>query len=379
MNHWIKIVFFCGALLLIPVLTLLKEPAAASYYENRSLAVFPPFSMQEMLDGEYFPQVETWVGDHLAGRNLLLKLNTQKELALRSPVVNDTVVTRDILLPYHGTVLDHYNAKNMEKELDMLQELNDYCTQKGIGFLYVGIPEQSNAFRDRYPSYLNPSSYRDDSMRTDFMAGVEARGIDHIWMAQYLSADYDKYYSKTDHHYNLYGAYETYLRIMSYINDNYFPAPVTEDLEITPVDTAFLGSRSRKLFGLFESDDRLYTGTLADPIPFERYDNGKPVAATVYSESNRNVYAYYMGGDMAETIIRTNRPELPDVLIVGDSFTNALEAILYTSFDEMRSLDFRYYTEKSIYEYLADYQPDMILYVRDDLSYHLTTGNGDLE
>ena len=51
MKHWIKIVFFCGALLLIPVLTLLKEPAAASYYENRSLAVFPPFSMQEMLDG----------------------------------------------------------------------------------------------------------------------------------------------------------------------------------------------------------------------------------------------------------------------------------------------------------------------------------------
>ena len=89
MNHWIKIVFFCGALLLIPVLTLLKEPAAASYYENRSLAVFPPFSMQEVLDGEYFPKVETWVGDHLAGRNLLLKLNTQKELALHSPVVND--------------------------------------------------------------------------------------------------------------------------------------------------------------------------------------------------------------------------------------------------------------------------------------------------
>ena len=46
MKHWIKIVFFCGALLLIPVPTLLKEPAAASYYENRSLAVFPPFSMQ---------------------------------------------------------------------------------------------------------------------------------------------------------------------------------------------------------------------------------------------------------------------------------------------------------------------------------------------
>lgn len=378
MKHFLKIVFFCGALLLIPVLTLLKEPAAASYYENRSLAVFPPFSMQEMLDGEYFPQVETWVGDHLAGRNLLLKLNTQKELALRSPVVNDTVVTRDILLPYHGTVLDHYNAKNMEKELDMLQELNDYCTQQGIEFLYVGIPEQSNAFRDRYPSYLNSSSYRDDSMRTDFMAGVETRGIDHIWMAQYLSADYDKFYSKTDHHYNLYGAYETYLRVMAYLSSSGIAAPVTTDFTITPVDTAFLGSRNRKLFGLFETDDRLYTGTLAEPVPFTRTDNGKPVEATVYSESDRNAYAYYMGGDVAETIIQTNRPELPDVLVVGDSFTNALETILYTSFDEMRSLDFRYYTAGSIYSYLENWQPDVILYVRDDLSYIVTEGNGGL-
>ena len=49
----------------------------------------------------------------------------------------------------------------------MLQELNEYCSRKGIGFRYGGIPEQSNAFRDRYPSWLNDSSYRDDSLRTE--------------------------------------------------------------------------------------------------------------------------------------------------------------------------------------------------------------------
>nr|WP_302650403.1 DHHW family protein [uncultured Agathobaculum sp.] len=379
MKHFFKIILFCGALFLVSAQTLLKEPATTSYYENRALAVFPPFSMQEVLDGEYFPQVETWIDDHLAWRDSLLEYNTRKELALHNPVVNDTVVTQDILLPYHGTVLDHYDETKMAQELDMLQELDSYCTQKGIEFLYVGIPEQSNAFRDRYPSYLNDSSYRDDTMRTDFMAGVEARGIDHLWMAQYLSADYDKYYSKTDHHYNLYGAYETYLRIMAYLNANGVAAPVTTDLTITPVDTDFLGSRNRKLLGLFETDDQLYTGTLAEPVPFTRTDNGKPVEATVYSEANRNVYAYYMGGDIAETIIQTNRPELPDVLVVGDSFTNALESILYTSFDEMRSLDYRYYTAMSIYDYLENWQPDAIIYVRDDLSYISTDGNGDLQ
>ena len=165
---------------------------------------------------------------------------------------------------------------------------------------------------------------------------------------------------------------------MEYVNAHYRTAPVTEGLEITPVDSSFLGSRNRKLFGLFQSDDRLYTYTLADPVPFERYDNGNPVEATVFAADRQNMYNYYMGGDVAETVIHTNRPELPDVLVVGDSFTNALETILYTSFDEMRSLDFRHYTEKSIYDYLEEYQPDVILYVRDDLSYIVTDGNGGL-
>lgn len=378
MKHFVKIASFCGILFLIPVLTLVKTPASTSFYENRTLAVFPPFSMQQVLDGKYFPQVETYVNDHLAGRDRLLKLNTLEEFGLHAPVINNTVISGDILLPYYGTALDHYDVEAMAQELDMLQALDHYFKQHDIDFLYVSIPEQSSAFRDRYPAYLNDSRYQDDSLRVDFMAGLVGRGIDHLDMAQYLSADYKQFYSKTDHHYNLYGAYETYLRVMEYINENYCTAPVTTDLAITPLDTTFLGSRNRKLFGLFQSEDCQYTYKLTEPIPFTRYDNGSSVPATVFSESQKNMYRYYMGGDVAESIIRTNRTELTNVLVIGDSFTNALETILYTSFDEMRSLDFRYYTEKNIYEYLADYKPDVLVYVRDDLSYIVTTGNGDL-
>ena len=379
MKHIIKVLFFCGALFLLPAAMLVQKPADYSYYENRALAEFPPFNMQQVLDSAYFPQVETYISDHFTERTRLIRLNIRKELALHNPVVGETVVTEDVLLPYYGVQLDRQDAEAMAQELDMLDKLNRYCGQRGIAFLYVGIPEQGSVFRDRYPSYLKDSGFRDMSLTDAFGDSLAQRGIDFLDMAPYLTADRECYYSTTDHHFNLYGAYETYLRIMEYINTHYCAAPVTDDLTITPVDTDFLGSRNRQLYGLFETDDALYTGTLAEPIPFTREDNGAPVEATVYSEADRDVYAYYMGGDVAETIIRTNRPALPDVLVVGDSFTNALETILYTSFDEMRSLDFRYYTGKTIYEYLEGYQPDVILYVRDDLSYLVTDGNGDLE
>ena len=80
-------------------------------------------------------------------------------------------------------------------------------------------------------------------------------------------------------------------------------------------------------------------------------------------------YLVYMGGDKGETILRTDRPELPKVLIFGDSFTNALETLLYPSFDEMRSLDLRHYNSKTLWDYIEDYQPDIVLDIRDDSSW----------
>lgn len=142
----------------------------------------------------------------------------------------------------------------------------------------------------------------------------------------------------------------------------------------------YLGSRNRKLYGLWPNSEHAVIAELKAPIPFTRTDNGKTVDATVYAlpdtDTRRTNYDLYMGGDQAETVIDTHRPDLPDILIVGDSFTDALETLFYASFNEMRSLDLRYYKEKTPLEYLADYHPDVVLCVRDDTSFYTATGNG---
>lgn len=81
---------------------------------------------------------------------------------------------------------------------------------------------------------------------------------------------------------------------------------------------------------------------------------------------------------MAETMLCTYRPELPKLLIIGDSFTNAMETILWASFDETRSLDYRYYTKKTLSEYIGEYQPDVVLFIRDDTAYLNQNRNGNL-
>ena len=76
------------------------------------------------------------------------------------------------------------------------------------------------------------------------------------------------------------------------------------------------------------------------------------MASAVYAlpatEDEALTYGLYMGGDIAETCIRTDRSSLPTALIFGDSFTNAVESLAYYSFDEMRSVDLRHYKTQSI-------------------------------
>lgn len=123
-------------------------------------------------------------------------------------------------------------------------------------------------------------------------------------------------------------------------------------------------------------------GEQADPVPFVRLDNGGEVEPTLYTLPDNVTadvtYDIFMGGDKAETILRTDRPELPNLLIFGDSFTNPLETLFYTGFNETRSLDLRHYSAMGILEYLEEYQPDVVLCIRDDTAYLSTDGNGNI-
>ncbi len=376
MKHKVKVSVFCAVLVLFSLGTAFTPREYFTFYENRKLAEFPVFSRESLFDGSYFKGMEDYISDQFFYREEILKLYTAKEMALGSPVVNDIVVTPDCLLPYVSGEFSgdaSYDRQKFWEETAMLHDLDAFCKQNDIRLLYVGIPEQRTAFSEKYPPYLLSSGYHDRSMQKDFFTVLGQYGIEYLDMEGFLSVDYPHFYSTTDHHFNLYGTYETYLRIMERLS-----IPVTEEFTITPVDADFIGSHNRKLFGMYKSDDALYTYTTSREIPFERWDNGKKADAKVFDELNRNIYTYYMGGDIPETVIRTGRPELMDALVIGDSFTNAMETFLYRSFDEIHSLDFRYYEGGTIYDYLEGYHPDVLLIIRDDLSYINTDGNGNL-
>ncbi|MEG2678983.1 MAG: hypothetical protein RR949_03520, partial [Oscillospiraceae bacterium] len=372
---------FLAALIAVPVCTLFSEKVGTSYYENRTLASLPTVSVKTISDGTFFSDLETYFSDHIAWRDPIMKLKTWSDLnVFHRPVVGDTVVNSDVLLYFHGyqrKSLDGLDAQAAEMG-DKLQKINDQVTDYGGYFCYFGLTNHFTYFSDHYPSYIDNRLWQTESTVEAFSNALTEREVPFLNMTPIYDAQGrpPEYYSATDHHYTYRGMLSAYDALMKRINSDTaldLQILTPDDLTLTTLPNPFLGSRERKLYNLWPSDEHITIGTLKEEIPFTRTDNGAEVPATFYAlpatQEEPLPYGVYMGGDIGETIIRTNRGELPKALIFGDSFTNAMETVFWASFDETRYLDLRHYTDKALSDYLADYQPDVVICLRDDNSY----------
>ena len=389
--EWAMALLFSGALLVLMAATILLPKERYSYYENRNLSAFPEITAETVLSGQVFGDLETLFCDYAAGRTTALKAVTWCDLnVFHRPVVNDIVVTDDALLEQLYTMPD--TADDIaRKAADVAADnaaLRDQIEAYGGHYCYIAVPCQYAYYEDEYPSYLENRSAYTAAELAALNSAMDAQGVTHVDMGPIFDSlgHLPAFSSKVDNHYGLRGAYETYRAAVQALNDAYglalsFPEEGA-DVTFSALPNPYMGSRTRKLLGLRGNDEKLLTAAFREDIPFTRFDNGGEVAATVYAlpatDTESLTYGLYMGGDIAETVLRTDRPELPSVLIFGDSFTNPVESLAYYSFDELRSIDLRHDTAQSLSDHIAAYKPDVVLCIRDYQSLLSREYNGNL-
>lgn len=386
---FLSAVFFCLAGL--AVLTLFfpqTQPNEYDPWENRNLETSPVFSVSTVFDGSFFSDAEAYLSDHLYERTSLLQAHVRYQQLTGRVSVNGVIPSEEVLLLDNG-IYDHGKTDFAEDAAMMASRLSavrDAVETYGGIFLYVGIPTQRNIFADAYPSYVNSDEPRTEQTLAAFLPVLEQAKIDALFMEDaFLSVDepLTEYFSPIDHHFTLKGAYLCCTEILHYLNEQGCSIPaLPSDLTFAALPNPMLGTYNRKLYGLSSVSGAFQIYRTASAVPYERWDNGirsgTPLIVLPQTDTEYVQYSAYMGGDKAETVLKTNRPGMKKLLIVGDSFTNAIESLLYLSFDEMRSLDFRYYTDKTLTEYIAEYRPDVVLIIRDASVYLNSDGNGNL-
>lgn len=390
LRHCANILFmlcFLAFLYLGAAATVLKPKETVSVFENRELASIPEVSKHSLWNGSWFSGWESYLKDHAAGRETLLKAGTMLDLfVIRRPVVNEVIASNGMLLGYNEfeTVNPDKVAEQSEKMADNMKALQDVVAENGGVFCYVTVPGQYAYFGDKYPGYLNNRQAYTTVELADFKTDMKERGVTLIDMGDVFSKlnNPEQFYSFSDYHYTFYGAYETYRTIISQLSSDGLRLPLLAEKDLTylTLDNPYLGSRGRKLFNLIKTGEKEVIGIPEQELTFTRTDDGKTSEPKVYSIPNNNWetigYSVYMGGDVAETVIDTHRPNLPTILIVGDSFTNPVECLLYRSCNEMRSLDLRGYKEMSLADYIRKYKPEAVIMLRDYEALLSTSGNG---
>lgn len=378
---------FLGAIAAGMIFTVLRQPAVTSFYENRMLAEFPTLTAQAVEDGSFTTDLERFLQDHAVLRTTLLKCKVCIDMAFHRPVVNGIVITPERLLPFipKETVDPAQITAQAEALADRLKEISDTVEGYGGYYCYVGVPCQYAYFEDDYPWFLENRSERSRLAVVALSQALERRGVAFLDMGSIFDAEGhpDEYGSRVDNHFTMRGAFETYRCIMEKAAAESgldFPILGPEDVTFQTLSTNYIGSRERKLMDLVNREEYLSVLLPKEELSWVRYNNGVPVEPNPYAfylvTPSYVTYNFYMGGDYANTVIDTGREELPSILIYGDSFTNAVECIAYLSFDEMHSLDLRYYKEMSLDEYIQTVQPDIVVCIRDYEELLIRTQNG---
>lgn len=167
----------------------------------------PEISAERIWTGELFTDAETFLSDHVAWRDPILKANTALDLGLGRPKVNDQVVSTDKLLAAYGFSrwgLDYLGPQAAEAA-ENYRALNEKITAYGGYFCYLGLPLQSSYFADHYPDYLESRLWHTTAIRESFAAAMAEEGVPFLGMYDVYAAEGlpEEYYYATDHHYTI--------------------------------------------------------------------------------------------------------------------------------------------------------------------------------
>ena len=402
-RKFIQIIFItCFIFFLVAAMyfTVDNKDKEFSYYENRNYAKMPVISKASFYEGTYLDELDTFLNDHSAFRDGFVRLQTYLDaVVLKRPVVNDIVVTDEALLAYKDYITP--DEESIKQKADDIAQMNNALRKKvesyGGTYIYTAVPCQYACYEDAYPSYLNNMSAFTDleiGYLSEYMAKYGVNFIDMLPVFQ--SADDPLgaervgeslfYSSRIDNHYDAVGGYIVYKAIVDMINDKTeynLDFPEGDDIKFIAHELPYRGSRTRKLMDTVNINEHIHRVEFSEKLPIKQYSGPYEVPVKLYDEEysvtdGMITYGYYMGGDLPQTIIDTDRDDLPSVLIYGDSFTNTVEVMAYYSFNKMHTLDLRHYDEMTIQQYIDKYKPEIVVCIRDYEAVLSLTGNGEI-
>ena len=324
---------------------------------------------------EYTKAVQDQYTSKFFLRNSFLNLNGAFAKVTGKSSHNDVIRLKNGMITYGSTKL------NMDGLANGINSFDAHLKKNDIDYLYVQLPMKMDKNNELVLS--GKESYANENA-SNLLAQLN-KDVSVIDMRDYLAnnvEEIERYFYRTDHHWNTYGAFEAYGVILDYLSTKYPDKRFDKTkADINSWDTSvyenwFLGSHGKRVgkyyagtddlavftpkfdtkMSMFVTNHRRFTsGSFTDAVMINSYLD-KP------DYFGENPYCVYIGGDFPLVHHRNANAENDlKVLMIKDSYTIPVQAFLSTVVSELDVLDPRHYTETTIAEYVEISKPDIVI------------------
>jgi glycosyltransferase involved in cell wall biosynthesis len=360
-------IIFIVVLFIMSLLILGKICCNSNIYnifENRSSYKFEIPKFSDILNGEFQENLELVIADQMPKYDVLksayfnvynfinieaiyiFKLN---EISKYIHLGNGINLYNDYLL-YNNTTNEGFN--NTAK--DDVEKINSIYSNTNANLYVYFIETDSN--------YNFETSYKVDAY--DYLTSnliIDKNNIGVFSINDF--SDYEGFFYKTDHHWNHKGANKGYLEIsqLMHLDDT-----LMYKEEICYDNIKSTGSKTRSLGGnkIFSEtaceyiyDFPKFEITVGD-VKLDDYGNSVESLEKMSSISYASIY----GSDYKEIIFKNpNNKNGKKLLVYANSFSNAINKLLASSYFETYVIDGRYYENFDIIDYINENEIDDVL------------------
>lgn len=404
-----------------------------SELEKRKLADFPSFTLEKLLNGTFTREIGTWFSDSEPFRDQfmafsmeikhLIRLNTGEEnitfhaSSANSPENLDNEEETDSIDSLHINSL-----KEIEKDYNYENHItaDENAKIANAGIIIVGTGEKvralmayrgsakgcrgyalaANKYKDTFPDVnvycmVIPTSvefYCPDKVRKRTrpqrptienvfrLLSPEVKPVDiYATLGKHAEEDI---YLRTDHHWAPLGAYYAAEEFAKVANVPFQPLSNYQKRVVRGYVGSMYGysqdiaiKKAPEDFIYYVPQGVKYSTTYINYVIDEDYrviGMGRPYKGPYFyhhKNGSGGAYCTFMGSDTKITCVRTSTQNGRRLLILKDSFGNALPGYLFYSFEEIHVIDSRYFT-KNMVEYVNNNHITDILFANNIFKAH---------
>lgn len=335
---------------------ILPKDENSAKQENRNLAEFPQFSFERLVSGQFMSEFETFLSDNVGYRSVFTNISSEykskKGINSYGKVVDTKgdlgtgSTTKSQLLVTDDRVMEVYRADS-EAQREYTDMVNFYAEKlpAGINLYSMIIPTQI----DFIPFYNTVGDSQKDSI--DYFYGSFNQRVKNINVYDTLKEHFNNneyVYFRTDHHWTQLGAYYAYRQMGK---DMSFEPQSIEGFTKGEVKdfTGYLFGQAQAPYLAEHKDTIEYYKNAVNDIEFKAvtysYIPGQEFdyKGKMFDLSKGQSYTMFLGGDQPYIEIDTACPTAKTLVMLKDSYSNALIPWLACSYNKIIVIDARTY------------------------------------